>query len=213
MKVIMMGPPGSGKGTQAELIKNHLGLPHISTGEIFRENIRKNTQLGQRAGKYIEKGQLVPDELTCEMLFDRIEDEDCKEGYILDGFPRTIEQAERLDKYLTERGHKIDKVLNMSIPDQEVIRRLSGRRVCSNCEEIYHIDDNPPAKEGLCNVCGSSVIQRKDDLPEIIKARLDTYYEISQPLISYYNRSGLVTIVDGTIGKTNVTRFILSLFG
>lgn len=208
-----MGPPGSGKGTQAELIKDHLGLPHISTGEIFRENIRKNTELGQRAVKYIEKGNLVPDELTCEMLFDRIEDDDCKDGYILDGFPRTIEQAEHLDKYLTSKGEKLYKVLNMSIPDQEVIRRLSGRRVCSNCEEIYHVDDNPPAKEGVCNVCGSSVVQRKDDLSEIIEARLDTYHGISQPLISYYNQKNLVTVVDGTIGKKNVTRFILSLFG
>lgn len=213
MKVIMMGPPGSGKGTQAELIKDHLGLPHISTGEIFRDNIKRNTLLGQRAGQFIEKGSLVPDELTCEMLFDRIENDDCVNGYILDGFPRTIAQAECLDNYLSSKGQKLDYVLNMSIPDQEVIRRLCGRRVCSNCEAIYHIDDNPPEKEGICDVCGSKVIQRKDDDPEIIKARLETYHGISQPLISYYNQKGLVTTVDGTIGKKNVTKFILSLFG
>lgn len=208
-----MGPPGSGKGTQAELIKDHLGLPHISTGEIFRDNIKRNTLLGQRAGQFIEKGSLVPDELTCEMLFDRIENDDCVNGYILDGFPRTIAQAECLDNYLSSKGQKLDYVLNMSIPDQEVIRRLCGRRVCSNCEAIYHIDDNPPEKEGICDVCGSKVIQRKDDDPEIIKARLETYHGISQPLISYYNQKGLVTTVDGTIGKKNVTKFILSLFG
>lgn len=213
MKIILMGAPGSGKGTQAEFLKNKLGIPHISTGEIFRENMKNNTDLGKRAGEYIVKGLLVPDEVTCDMLFNRLEEEDCKNGYILDGFPRTIHQAVILDKQLTAKGYAIDKVINIHVPDENVIRRLSGRRVCSNCGATYHIDYEKPTKEGLCDVCGSALIQRKDDSPDTIKARLVTYHQSSEPLIGYYKEKGLLAVIDGTRDVDHVSQDILTALG
>ena len=213
MKIILMGAPGSGKGTQAELLMDHLGIPHISTGEIFRENMKKKTQLGQKAGEYIVKGLLVPDEVTCEMLFDRLEDDDCKGGFILDGFPRTINQAQILDNYLNQKGYEIDKVVNIDIPDESVIRRLSGRRVCSICSTTYHVEYDKPKKEGVCDSCHSPLIQRKDDSPETIKARLVTYHESSEPLIGYYKQKCRLAVVDGTRDINEISQDIIALLG
>jgi adenylate kinase len=212
LKIILLGAPGSGKGTQAGLLYEKLGIPHISTGEIFRNHIKNNTRLGQKAGEYMKAGQLVPDELTCEMLFERLEEEDCKNGFILDGFPRTINQAEALDRYFKEKGQEIDKVINIIFPDEEVIRRIGARRVCSNCSATYNLDYDKPADE-LCTVCRSPLIQRKDDSPEIVKARLVTYHEMTEPLIKYYKKSGKFVAVDGILGKWNVNKVIMRILG
>ena len=197
MKIIMLGAPGAGKGTQAKMISEKYGIPHISTGDIFRANIKNGTELGKKAKSYMDQGLLVPDELVVDLVVDRVQKEDCKEGYILDGFPRTIPQAEALDAALGE--DKIDYALDIEVPDDHIIKRMSGRRACVGCGATYHLVYNPTKTEGVCDVCGEKLILRDDDKPETVQKRLDVYHEQTQPLIDYYKKSGCLVEMDGTI--------------
>ena len=198
MKIIMLGAPGAGKGTQAKLIAEKYQIPHISTGDIFRANIKEGTDLGMEAKEYMDKGQLVPDELTVKILLDRVSKEDCKRGYVLDGFPRTIPQAEVLDNEVAKLGDKIDFAIDVDVPDENIIRRMSGRRCCPKCGATYHIEHIPPKKEGVCDACGSELIIRDDDKPETVKSRLDVYHKQTQPLIDHYSKLNILRTVDGT---------------
>lgn len=198
MRLVLLGGPGAGKGTQAKMLKEKYDLPHISTGDIFRANINNNTDLGKEAKKYIDKGLLVPDELVGDLVIDRIAEDDCKNGYIFDGFPRTIPQAKDLDKSLESSGEKIDFVINIEVEDENIIRRMSGRRACLKCGATYHIEHIPPKKEGICDKCGSNIVLRDDDAPETVRNRLVIYHEQTQPLIDYYNSKGNLISVDGS---------------
>ena len=198
MKIIMLGAPGAGKGTQSERIGAKYGLPQISTGDIFRANLSAGTELGLKAKTYMDAGELVPDELTCDLVVDRISKEDCANGYILDGFPRTLAQADLLTKVLAQSGDKVDFAVNVDVPDENIIARMSGRRVCGKCGKPYHIVNMPPKTEGICDACGSELIQRKDDQAETVKNRLSVYHEQTQPLIDYYEKQGCLVTVDGT---------------
>ena len=198
MKIIMLGAPGAGKGTQAKMIADQYKIPHISTGDIFRANIKEGTELGKEAKTYMDKGLLVPDELTVKILLDRVAKDDCKNGYVLDGFPRTIPQAEVLDKALTELGDKIDYAINVDVPDENIINRMSGRRACLSCGATYHIEHIPPKTEGVCDTCGSELVLRDDDKPETVKNRLNVYHEQTQPLIDFYTAKNVLKTVDGT---------------
>ncbi|MBQ1333615.1 MAG: adenylate kinase [Lachnospiraceae bacterium] len=198
MKIIMLGAPGAGKGTQSERIGAKYGLPQISTGDIFRANLSAGTELGMKAKTYMDAGELVPDELTCDLVVDRISKDDCANGYILDGFPRTLAQADLLTKVLAESGDKVDFAVNVDVPDENIIARMSGRRVCGKCGKPYHIVNMPPKVEGICDNCGGELIQRKDDLAETVKNRLTVYHEQTQPLIDYYDAKGCLVTVDGT---------------
>ena len=198
MKVIMLGAPGAGKGTQAKKLAAEYSIPHISTGDIFRANIKEGTELGKKAKAYMDAGQLVPDELVCDLVVDRIQQDDCKNGYLLDGFPRTIPQAEALDAAVEKLGKKIDYAVNIDVPDDNIINRMSGRRACVGCGATYHIVFNPPKVEDVCDVCGKSLILRDDDKPETVKTRLDVYHAQTQPLIDYYAGRGVLVTVDGT---------------
>ena len=198
MKIIMLGAPGAGKGTQAKKIAEKYQIPHISTGDIFRANIKGGTELGMKAKTFMDQGMLVPDEITIGMLMDRIGQEDCANGYVLDGFPRTIPQAESLTKALAERGEKVDYAINVDVPDENIINRMSGRRACLGCGATYHIKFNPPVKEGVCDTCGQELVLRDDDKPETVKKRLDVYHQQTQPLIDYYKKAGILKSVDGT---------------
>ena len=198
MKVIMLGAPGAGKGTQAKRLAAEYSIPHISTGDIFRANIKEGTELGKKAKAYMDAGQLVPDELVCDLVVDRIQQDDCKNGYLLDGFPRTIPQAEALDAAVEKLGEKIDYAVNIDVPDDNIINRMSGRRACVGCGATYHIVFNPPKVEDVCDVCGKSLILRDDDKPETVKTRLDVYHAQTQPLIDYYAGRGVLVTVDGT---------------
>ena len=198
MKVIMLGAPGAGKGTQAKKLAAEYSIPHISTGDIFRANIKEGTELGKKAKAYMDAGQLVPDELVCDLVVDRIQQDDCKNGYLLDGFPRTIPQAEALDAAVEKLGQKIDYAVNIDVPDDNIINRMSGRRACVGCGATYHIVFNPPKVEDVCDVCGKSLILRDDDKPETVKTRLDVYHAQTQPLIDYYAGRGVLVTVDGT---------------
>ena len=198
MKIIMLGAPGAGKGTQAKLIAEKYNIPHISTGDIFRANIKEGTELGKEAKQYMDKGQLVPDELTVRILLDRVPKEDCKNGYVLDGFPRTIPQAEVLDTEVAKLGDKIDFAIDVDVPDENIIKRMSGRRSCPGCGRTYHIVHIPPKKEGICDDCGKELVLRDDDKPETVKSRLDVYHKQTQPLIDYYSKQNILRTVDGT---------------
>ena len=198
MKIIMLGAPGAGKGTQAKMIAEKFGIPHISTGDIFRANIKNGTELGKKAKEFMDKGQLVPDELTVEILLDRVANDDCKNGYVLDGFPRTIPQADVLDKELTKLGDQVDFAINVDVPDENIVRRMSGRRACLKCGATYHIEHIPPKTEGICDKCGSELVQRDDDKPETVQNRLSVYHEQTQPLIEYYEKKNILKSVDGT---------------
>lgn len=198
MKLIMLGAPGAGKGTQAKMIAQKYGIPHISTGDIFRANIKGGTELGKKAKSYMDQGLLVPDEITISMLMDRIQENDCTGGYVLDGFPRTIPQAESLTKALKEMGEAVDYAVNVDVPDEAIITRMSGRRACVNCGATYHIVYNPPKKEGICDICGEELVLRDDDKPETVKKRLAVYHDQTQPLIEYYKGQGALAEVDGT---------------
>lgn len=198
MKIIMLGAPGAGKGTQAKLIADTYGLPHISTGDIFRMNIKNGTQLGMEAKKYMDQGLLVPDELTVRILLDRVGQDDCKNGYVLDGFPRTIPQAQVLEDALSKLGDQIDFAINVEVPDENIIRRMGGRRACLACGATYHIEHVPPKKDGICDVCGQELVLRDDDKPETVKKRLQVYQEQTQPLIDFYTKKGVLRSVDGT---------------
>ena len=198
MKIVMLGAPGAGKGTQAIKIADKYDIPHISTGDIFRANIKGGTELGQKAKSYIDKGELVPDEVTIGMLLDRIAQDDCKNGYVLDGFPRTIPQAESLTEALKSQGDKIDFALNIDVPDEAIIERMSGRRACPKCGATYHIVYAAPKTENICDKCGTELIIRSDDKPETVKDRLNVYHQQTEPLIAYYKTAGVLREVDGT---------------
>lgn len=204
MKIIMLGAPGAGKGTQAKMIAEKYKIPHISTGDIFRANIKGGTILGMQAKEYMDKGQLVPDELTVKILLDRVAADDCKDGYVLDGFPRTISQAEVLDKALTELGDAVDYAIDVDVPDENIVNRMSGRRACVMCGATYHIKHNPPKTENVCDACGDALILRDDDKPETVLKRLDVYHEQTQPLIEYYQNKGILKTVDGTLDLKDV---------
>lgn len=213
MKVIMLGAPGAGKGTQAIKIADKYGIPHISTGDIFRYNIKNNTELGKKAKTYMDQGKLVPDELTCDLLLDRVAKDDCKNGYILDGYPRTIPQAEVLEKALNEKGDSIDFAINVNVPDDNIVNRMSGRRTCPQCGETYHIVYNAPKKEDVCDKCGSALIQRDDDKPETVRKRLAVYHEQTEPLVEYYKNKGKYKEVDGTKSMDDVFSDICAILG
>lgn len=204
MKIIMLGAPGAGKGTQAKMIADTYKIPHISTGDIFRANIKEGTELGMEAKKYMDQGLLVPDELTVKILLDRVAKDDCKNGYVLDGFPRTIPQAEVLDKALTELGDKIDYAINVDVPDENIVSRMSGRRACLACGATYHIEHIPPKKEGICDRCGKELVLRDDDKAETVKNRLNVYHEQTQPLIDFYSAKNVLKTVDGTVDMMDV---------
>lgn len=213
MKIIMLGAPGAGKGTQAKKIAEKYHIPHISTGDIFRANIKNGTELGMKAKSYMDQGQLVPDDVTIGMLLDRISQEDCAEGYVLDGFPRTIPQAESLTKALEERGESMDYAINVDVPDQAIVTRMAGRRACLACGATYHIVYNAPKKENVCDVCGEGLILRDDDKPETVQKRLTVYHDQTKPLIDYYGKAGILVTVDGTQGLNKVFEDIVSVLG
>lgn len=213
MKIIMLGAPGAGKGTQAKMIAEKYGVPHISTGDIFRANIKNGTQLGMEAKQYMDKGLLVPDELTVKILLDRVAQDDCKNGYVLDGFPRTIPQAEVLDKALTELGDQIDYAINVDVPDENIVRRMGGRRACLSCGATYHIEHVPPKAEGICDTCGQELVLRDDDKPETVQNRLNVYHEQTQPLIEFYKTKGVLKTVDGTVDMKDVFAAIVAILG
>ena len=213
MKIIMLGAPGAGKGTQAKLIAEKYSVPHISTSDIFRANIKNGTELGMEAKKYMDQGLLVPDELTVKILLDRVAQDDCKKGYVLDGFPRTIPQAEVLDKALAEINDQIDFAINVDVPDENIIRRMGGRRACLSCGATYHIEHIPPKKEGICDTCGKDLVLRDDDKPETVKNRLDVYHKQTQPLIDFYEAKGILKSVDGTVDMKDVFAAIVAILG
>ena len=200
MKIIMLGAPGAGKGTHAKKITEKFGIPAISTGDIFRENIKNGTELGKKAKEYMDAGNLVPDELVCDLVVDRLKQDDCKNGYILDGFPRTIPQAEALTAALAKNDDAIDQALEIFIEDQAIIDRMSGRRVCKSCGATYHVVNIPPKTEGVCDECDGELIVRDDDAPETVKKRLDVYHEQTAPLIDYYKKQGILKVIDGSKG-------------
>ena len=204
MKIVMLGAPGAGKGTQAKMIAEEYGIPHVSTGDIFRANIKAGTELGQLANQYISKGDLVPDEVTLAMIKDRLAEDDCAKGFILDGLPRTIGQADALEAILAEQGKQLDKVVNIDVPEELLIARLCGRRVCRNCSQTYHLENNPPTEAGRCDECGGELYQRADDSEETIKNRLEVYRAQSEPLIAYYEQKGLLLSINGNQTINNV---------
>lgn len=213
MKIVMLGAPGAGKGTQAKMIAEKYGVPHISTGDIFRANIKNGTELGKEAKSYMDKGQLVPDELTVRLLLDRVANADCANGYVLDGFPRTIPQAEVLTAELEKLGEKVDYAVDVDVPDENIINRMSGRRACLTCGATYHIVNVPPKKEGICDTCGSELVLRADDQPETVKNRLKVYHEQTQPLKDYYEAAGVLKTVDGTLPMMEVFNAIVQILG
>ena len=213
MKLIMLGAPGAGKGTQAKKIAEKYSIPHISTGDIFRANIKNGTELGKKAKTFMDQGLLVPDELTVKILLDRVAKDDCKNGYVLDGFPRTIPQAEVLDKALNELGDKIDYAIDVDVPDENIVKRMGGRRACLTCGATYHIEHVPPKKEGICDKCGSELVLRDDDKPETVKNRLSVYHEQTQPLIDFYTEKGVLRTVDGTQDMKDVFAAIVKILG
>lgn len=213
MKIIMLGAPGAGKGTQADKICAKYNIPHISTGDIFRANIKNNTELGQKAKSYMDKGELVPDELVVDLVVDRIKADDCTNGYVLDGFPRTIPQAEALDAALAAINDKVDYAINVEVPDENIINRMSGRRACVACGATYHIVHIPTRVEGVCDKCGAELILRDDDKPETVKNRLNVYHEQTQPLIDYYTAKNVLHEVDGTKAMEDVFSSIVSILG
>ena len=213
MKIIMLGAPGAGKGTQAKRIAEKYGIPHISTGDIFRANIKEGTELGMKAKEFMDQGLLVPDEVTIGMLLDRIKKEDCVNGYVLDGFPRTIPQAESLTKALEEMGQNIDYAVDVDVPDENIVSRMSGRRACITCGATYHVQFAPPKAEGICDKCGAELVLRDDDKPETVQKRLAVYHEQTQPLIDYYRRAGVLVSVDGTQSMDQVFESIVKIFG
>ena len=213
MKIIMLGAPGAGKGTQAKKIAAKSQIPHISTGDIFRANIKNGTELGKKAKTYMDQGLLVPDELTCDLVVDRIQQPDAANGYVLDGFPRTIPQAEVLDEALAKLNDKIDYAIDVDVPDENIIRRMSGRRACLACGATYHIEHIPPKTEGICDRCGKELVQRDDDKEETVKNRLNVYHEQTQPLIDFYTKKGILKTVDGTVDMKDVFAAIVKILG
>jgi len=211
MKIIMLGAPGAGKGTQAKRIAKKYDIPHISTGDIFRANIKEKTELGNKAKEYMDRGELVPDDITIGMLLDRIHKDDCKNGFVLDGFPRTIPQAESLTRALSELGEKIDYAVNIDVPDESIITRMSGRRACLSCGATYHIVYSAPKAKDVCDTCGNKLVIRDDDKPETVKKRLEIYHDQTQPLIDYYKNEKILASVDGTKDMEEVFIDIISV--
>ncbi|MCR5216740.1 MAG: adenylate kinase [Lachnospiraceae bacterium] len=213
MKIIMLGAPGAGKGTQAKMIASKYTIPHISTGDIFRANIKNGTELGKKAKTYMDQGLLVPDELVVDLIMDRFKEADCANGYVLDGFPRTIPQAEALDKALAEAGTKVDVAINVEVPDENIVNRMGGRRACVGCGATYHIVYNPTKVDGVCDTCGKELILRDDDKPETVQKRLNVYHEQTEPLIKYYTNKGILKEVDGTVDMNDVFAAIVNILG
>ncbi len=213
MKIIMLGAPGAGKGTQAKRIAKKYGIPHISTGDIFRANIKEGTELGLKAKEYMDQGLLVPDEVTIGMLLDRIHQADCKNGYVLDGFPRTIPQAESLNKALADMGEAIDFAIDVDVPDENIVNRMGGRRACLKCGATYHVEYAAPKADGVCDACGSGLVLRDDDKPETVQKRLTVYHDQTQPLIEYYKGQGVLHSVDGTQAMEAVFESITGILG
>ena len=213
MKIIMLGAPGAGKGTQAKKIAAKYNIPHISTGDIFRANIKNGTELGKKAKTYMDQGLLVPDDLVVDLVVDRVGQDDCERGYVLDGFPRTIPQAEALTKALADMGQKVDYAIDVDVPDENIVRRMSGRRACVGCGATYHVVYAPTKKEGICDTCGGELILRDDDKPETVQKRLNVYHEQTQPLIDYYTEAGILKTVDGTVEIDDVFQSIVDILG
>lgn len=213
MKIIMLGAPGAGKGTQAKKIAAKYNIPHISTGDIFRANIKNGTELGKKAKTYMDQGLLVPDELVVDLVVDRVGQEDAKNGYVLDGFPRTIPQAEALDKALAGLEEKVDYAIDVDVPDENIVRRMGGRRACVGCGATYHMEYAPTKVEGICDTCGKELILRDDDKPETVLKRLGVYHEQTQPLIDYYSNKGVLAEVDGTKDMEEVFNDIVAILG
>ncbi len=213
MKIIMLGAPGAGKGTQAKQIAGKYSIPHISTGDIFRANIKNGTDLGKKAKEYMDQGLLVPDELTCDLVMDRIQQDDCVNGFVLDGFPRTIPQAEALDAALEKIGQHMDYAIDVDVPDDNIVNRMSGRRACLDCGATYHVVSLPPKTEGKCDHCGSELVLREDDKPETVQKRLSVYHDQTQPLIDYYKNQGILKSVDGTQPMEAVFTAITDILG
>lgn len=213
MKIIMLGAPGAGKGTQAKMIAETYKIPHVSTGDMFRMNIKNGTELGMEAKKYMDQGLLVPDELTVRILLDRVAKDDCENGYVLDGFPRTIPQAEVLEDALNKLGDKIDYAIDVEVPDENIIRRMGGRRACVSCGATYHIEHVPPKQEGICDQCGQELVLRDDDKPETVGKRLQVYQEQTAPLLEFYKAKGVLRSVDGTQDMQDVFQAIKEILG
>lgn len=213
MKIIMLGAPGAGKGTQAKKIAAKYEIPHISTGDIFRANIKNGTELGKKAKTYMDQGLLVPDELVVDLVVDRVNQDDCANGYVLDGFPRTIPQAEALTKALETLGQKMDYAIDVNVPDENIVKRMGGRRACVGCGATYHLEYAAPKKDGICDTCGAELILRDDDKPETVQKRLNVYHEQTQPLIDYYSSEGILKTVDGTVDINDVFQAIVEILG
>ncbi|MEE0884529.1 MAG: adenylate kinase [Faecalimonas sp.] len=213
MKIVMLGAPGAGKGTQAKKIAEKYSIPHISTGDIFRANIKNGTELGMKAKTYMDQGLLVPDELVVDLVVDRLGQDDCANGCVLDGFPRTIPQAEALDAALTKAGQAVDYAINVEVPDENIVKRMSGRRACVNCGATYHIVYAPTKVENVCDTCQGNLILRDDDKPETVQKRLNVYHEQTQPLIDYYTKKNILVEVDGTVDIDDVFAAIVKVLG
>ena len=213
LRTILLGPPGAGKGTQAVKIVEKYGIPHISTGDIFRENIKNGTELGKKAQEYMNRGELVPDELVVEIATDRLLKDDCKEGFLLDGFPRTVFQAEKHDEFLQAHGEKLDVVIDIEVEKQELLTRLTGRRVCKKCGASYHIVNIPPKKEGICDICGGELFQRDDDTVETVENRIEVYKAQTMPLVDYYKKAGNLAEIDGSGDLDRVFADIVKALG
>lgn len=213
LRAVLLGPPGAGKGTQAVRLVEKYEIPHISTGDIFRKNIKEGTELGKKAQEYMNAGALVPDELVVDLVKDRLQQDDCKNGFLLDGFPRTIFQAEKLDEFLSESNQKMDIVINLKVEKEALIKRLTGRRVCKDCGASYHIVNVPPKKEGVCDICGGELIQRKDDNIETVENRINVYEDQTAPLIGYYKEAGSLVDFDGEASLDEVLDAIVQAIG
>ncbi len=213
MNLVLLGPPGAGKGTQAAQIIEKYHIPHISTGDIFRENIKNETELGKKAQEYISKGQLVPDSLVIDIALDRLSKDDCRNGFLLDGFPRTVQQAEALDKYLGNKDSKVEYVLDIQVEKETLVDRLITRRVCRDCGATYNIKGMPPKKENVCDKCGGELYQRADDNEETVNNRIDVYNTQTKPLLDYYEKAGNIVHLDGEAGLTKLFESIVSVLG
>ncbi|SCK01736.1 Adenylate kinase [uncultured Eubacterium sp.] len=213
LRTVLLGPPGAGKGTQAVRIVEKYDIPHISTGDIFRENIKNGTELGKKAQEYMNKGELVPDDLVIDLATSRLLEDDCKNGFLLDGFPRTVYQAEKLDEFLTAHGMKLDKVIDIEVEKEELITRLTGRRVCKQCGASYHVVNIPPKKEGICDICGGELFQRDDDTVETVENRIEVYNEQTMPLVDYYKKADNIVTIDGALPLETVFAEIVKSIG
>ncbi|MGN0659513.1 MAG: adenylate kinase [Emergencia sp.] len=213
LRTVLLGPPGAGKGTQAVKIVERYNIPHISTGDIFRENIKNGTELGKKAQEYMNKGELVPDDLVIEIATTRLLADDCSNGFLLDGFPRTVYQAEKLDAFLEEHGMKLDKVIDIEVEKEELITRLTGRRVCRQCGASFHVVNIPPKKEGICDICGGELFQRADDTVETVENRIEVYNQQTMPLVDYYKKADNIVTIDGALPLETVFAEIVKAIG